>query len=527
VTGLYTLRRGDAQPVSVIGQPRRLVHSLLLPWGAAAAITGAAWGVRAVGITTDYNIFIDETTYTRIADNLATGRGLTLFGSPFDLHPPAGFAMMALAIRVFSMHGSLAAVLFDLRPFVALGGALTCALVFILVGRTTGWRAGLVVATITAADPFQIYYDSRVMLEAPAQLATTGSIVLLAAAIRQQAERRSWALTAAAGVAAGLALCVKENYGLVLAGTLILAIAAGRVIERKKAALALVIMICCYLLSQLLVVLTSGLGPWWDQVGSGARRLAGVQQTTGFNSATVHVSLTSRLDANVTHFGITYLILGLGAVAGGCQVIGAVRHWAQWRQPATPGARGELLVALWATAAAGYLAYATAFGTLEEQMYYVLFVPALCTLVIGCRRAAPRLGRYWRQIAAAIAVVVVLADGAVWASVHSARDDEYRQLLSWAPRHLPNGTTVAVTEDTAQFLLLGGKLGQWGTVPALIAHHVDYVLLSTALVAQGYGIGTPQFERYLEAHAKVVWEATGPSSGALILFDVRPITGAR
>jgi hypothetical protein len=285
-------------------------------------------------------------------------------------------------------------------------------------------------------------------------------------------------------------------------------------------------MVCCYLLSQLLLVLTSGLSPWWDQVGSGFRRLVGVQQTSGFNSAAVHVSLVSRLAADVTHFGVTYLILGLGAVAGGCQVIGAIRRRDQWRQGVTPGARGELLVALWATSAAGYLAYAMVFGTLEEQLYYLLLVPALCTLVIGCRRAAPRLGRHWRQIAVAIVAVVVIADGAVWTSVHSTRDDEYRQLLSWAPRHLPDGTTIAVTEYTAQFLMSGVRLGQWSTVPELITHHVDYVLLSTTLVTQGYGIGTPQFERYLQAHAKVAWEATGPSSGALILFDVRSITGA-
>jgi hypothetical protein len=328
-------------------------------------------------------------------------------------------------------------------------------------------------------------------------------------------------------VVAGLALCVKEDFGLALAGLLALAIVLGWVIERKKAVLALVVMLCCYLLSQSLLVLTSGLGPWWSQVGSGLRRLVGVEQITGFNSATVHVSLVSRVAADATHFGVTYLILGLGAVAGGCQVISAVRHRAQWRQAATPGARGELLVALWATSAAAYLAYATAFGTLEEQLYYVLLVPALCTLVIGCRRTAPRLGRHWRQIVVAIVAIVVLADGAVWASVHSTRDDEYRQLLSWAPAHLPNDSTVAVTELTAQFLMQGVRLGQWDTVPELIAHHVDYVLLSTALVAQGYGIGTPSFEHYLEAHATIAWRAIGPSSGALILFDVRAITGAR
>ena len=159
-------------------------------------------------------------------------------------------------------------------------------------------------------------------------------------------------------------------------------------------------------------------------------------------------------------------------------------------------------------------------------MYYVLLVPGLCTLAIWCRRVGPSVGARWRTILAVLVAVVLIADGAVWGAVHSARDDEYRQLLAWAPRHLPDGTTIAVTEDTAQFLMRGVTLGQWASVPALIAHHVDYVLLSTTLVREGYGTGSPRFERYLETHAKVAWEATGASSGALILFDVSSITGA-
>ena len=84
-----------------------------------------------------------------------------------------------------------------------------------------------------------------------------------------------------------------------------------------------------------------------------------------------------------------------------------------------------------------------------------------------------------------------------------------------------------MTESTAQFLTHGVVIGQWSTVPELVAHHVDYVLLSTTLVSQGYGSATPAFEHYLDSHAKIAWQATGPSSGDLILFDVRSITGAR
>jgi dolichyl-phosphate-mannose--protein O-mannosyl transferase len=208
LTGLHTALRSNDPAIGDDG-PARWLRLALVPWAGAVAVTGAAWAVRAVGITTDYNIFVDETTYTRIADNLAAGRGVTLYGTPFDLHPPGGFALMAAAIKIFAMHGDLAAVLFDLRPFVALLGALTCALSFVLVGRLTTWPTGFAVAAIAALDPFEILYDSRVMLEAPGQLAAIGSIVLLVMAADSASERRSWLLACCAGLAGGLALCVK------------------------------------------------------------------------------------------------------------------------------------------------------------------------------------------------------------------------------------------------------------------------------------------------------------------------------
>lgn len=160
-------------------------------------------------------------------------------------------------------------------------------------------------------------------------------------------------------------------------------------------------------------------------------------------------------------------------------------------------------------------------------MYYLLFIPSLCTLVLGSLTLAERHGRNWRKLAIVPLAVILMADLAVWGAVQRTPDDEYRQLLAWLPKHVANGATVAVTEDTAQFLLHGVILGQWATVPALIQHHVDYVLVSTKLASQGYGTATSQFVRYLSTHATVAFRVTGPSDGALILYNVRAVTGAR
>jgi hypothetical protein len=503
----------------------------LAPVGVGLAvvfIVGIAWLIRAIGITTNYDIFIDEVTYTNIANNLATGRGLELFGTPFDLHPPAVFAIYALVIKVFALHGNIETLLFDLRPFVALVGALTCGVVFLLIRGVARWYAGAAAAAIVAFDPFQIYYDSHVMLEAPAQLASVLTVFLLTKSLRCGSTRAAWFLTVLGGLGAGLTICAKEYFGLVIALTLFFALVTGIAIGRGKAAAALAIMGGCYFLAESLMIITSGFQAWWDQVGSGVQRLIGTKQATGFNSSTVHVSLVARLSANATHFGLTYLILGLGATAGLLQVAAVIRHRSHWVRSAEPADRGRLLVALWAVAAVAYLCYATAFGTLEEQMYYLMFTPVLCTLILGVARVMQKRNLQWRTFMAICFVgVALVTDSAVWSLVHQSPDDEYRQLLAWAPTHVSTGSIIAVTDSTSQFLLKGPVIVDWSTVPELKKHHVDYVLLSTLLTSQGYGSATPQFEKYLNSHASVVFQAGGPSDGELIVYDVRSITGAK
>jgi hypothetical protein len=148
--------RSHGRHVSASSSKREVQLGSLIRMLALASIVGAAWLLRATDITRNYDIFIDEVTYTQLADNLANGHGLVLYGVPFDLHPPAGFALYALAIKAFRLHGGLATILFGLRPFAALLGSITCAVASGLVGVLAGWRAGAAVAVIAALDPFEI-----------------------------------------------------------------------------------------------------------------------------------------------------------------------------------------------------------------------------------------------------------------------------------------------------------------------------------------------------------------------------------
>ena len=72
---------------------RRTLASRLF-WMAVIGVVALL--ARIVAISTAYDIFIDEATYTNIAINVAHGRGLVLYGQPFALHPPAAQVKGAL-----------------------------------------------------------------------------------------------------------------------------------------------------------------------------------------------------------------------------------------------------------------------------------------------------------------------------------------------------------------------------------------------------------------------------------------------
>ena len=52
------------------------------------------------------------------------------------------------------------------------------------------------------------------------------------------------------------------------------------------------------------------------------------------------------------------------------------------------------------------------------------------------------------------------------------------------------------------------------------------MVLATLLVAQGYGIATPSFERAVERGGRLVFSANGVSDGSLRVYNVTAMTGA-
>ncbi len=495
------------------------------PWpalGLGALVFLTALAARLFRHAESYEVHVDEASYADVAGSLLRGDGLTIFGGPFHLHPPGQFLVLALVQRLTGLDGDPIPVILALRPVAAVAGALTCVVVALLLRRLAGTLAGAVGGLALAADPFANRWDSRLFLEAPAMLMSATAISCLVAV--STTSRPRGRLLVGAGLATGLAVLVKEPFALITALPLALLLATGWVLRRRDSATVLGVAGLCYLGYVTGVVATGQWSPWWREKGSGVRRLLGTEQVTGYNAPGAE-SVGSRLVERFVDFGPTYLVMALGGLSA------VVLLWwaAPWRRRAEgrAGLRTNpvTVVALWALIADGYIAYAITLGTLEEQAFYVVLAPAVTTTVLLLSRVLT--WRHPRLTAAAVALVVVLlaAQATSWVLVHTRSDDGYRELAAWASAELPPGTRVAVTEDTAQFLLRGVDLTGASTLPALRAGRVDHVLVSTSLAARGYGTADAALVQQLARDAPVVFSHRGPTLGDLRLHDVRALTG--
>jgi 4-amino-4-deoxy-L-arabinose transferase-like glycosyltransferase len=486
--------------------------------------------LRLYEIRRSYDIFIDEVSYTRVALNLAHGSGLTLYGKPFDLHPPTAFSLFAGVILLFGLHGGLVAVLMDLRVVTATCGALIAVAVYFLADAASKRRTAALAALLVAIDPFAILYDSRVMLEAPAQLATVSTMAFLAAACRAQETRATRRLLAAAGLCAALAVTTKETFGLVVVATLLVLVVTGWVVSRRQSLAVLAMAAIGYAIAITSTALSTGFGYWWQAKVSDFLRLVGTSQQTGFNAPSTHVSLLSRVFADGPEFAMTYVVLFCGSIMGAL-LLWRYRPWAHVRAHSRkapselgPRERAIILIAVWTLCAGGYLAYATLFGSIEEQMYYILLTPTIVSFVLWLARTLGRARRSARSVASLFLAVVLAYNAIVWGVVHTRSDSEYLTFLHWEASHIPPGQVISVTENIAQFIVQNAVLGQWHTLAQLRQHHVDYVLVSTDLVEERYGLAGQNFASMLERNAKLVFEVKGPSDGSLQLYNVKALT---
>lgn len=486
----------------------------------AAGLTLLAALLRLIEITSAYDLFIDEATYAAIARDGSLVTGPLLHDLPFVLHPPLGLLLLAIPADVLGIQ-DVATLVAGLRPTVALVGALTVGVLYLTLHRAGLRKAAVVAALLVALDPFIISFDSRVMLEAFAQLfavLTVAAVIRLSTASR--GGRGRWViLTALAGAAT---FGTKETFGLVVLLTLLLVAVTAPCGERRLPLLGAGGMLVGYGAVNAVMVSWSGFDVWWQLRTDGLSRLLGLQHPTGFKAEGVQHSFVDRLLASGPELAATYAILAIGGMSALGLLWAVRRHRSQVSLLPAAGPATVRIISLWAVSACAYVAYAVMFGSLEEQMFYIAAAPcaaALTVLVFLIDRVA------LRRVAISGLLLLLLAQSVTWVQVHTARADVYAQLLDQIDDVAPDDSVIAVTEETAQFVLTGYELGQWATVPELVASEVDYVLMSDRLVEYGYGLADAEFAQRVRAEGDLVLSLRGRDSD-LQLYDVRAWTGA-
>lgn len=480
------------------------------------ALFALSLALRLAGIGRSYDVHVDELYYTAISRHLADGQGPVFDGQFFALHPPALFALLAAFIRLTGRaSGDLLHQVLDLRPVVAATGALTVVAVTALLRGAVRGPLALLAGLFLALDPFLNRFDSRVMLESQATAAAALGMLVLA---RTPATPRGRVATGVgAGLLFALAVTTKEPYAL---GTFVPVTVLGitaRGEARRIRLTAAAVTATGYAVYVVTTAATGNWAPWWAQKTDGVARALGVKQISGFNSDDGSVTFTGRLLVQLGWFAVPYALIALGTAAT------AWLLWCRARRPGLfTGRPARTLITAWAACTLLHLLYAMAVGTLEEQMFYPLVVTSTAALALAADVLLRSRGMATRTVAV-LAALALTVNAVVWARVHTGHDDALRRTLAWSRAHLPEGSVVAATDEGASFVLPGARLADWRTTADLRRDRVDYLVLSTELVKQGYARIGSALPRVLEREARLVHSERGRTVGALRVYDVRAL----
>ncbi|WP_033432406.1 ArnT family glycosyltransferase [Saccharothrix syringae] len=470
-------------------------------WLVGAALALLALGLRAWGLTTANELFIDELTYARLASSAGRGEWPNLAGEAFYLHPPLAFWLNGGVAELFGLPPTPIDLVFGLRWVNAVLGAAVVALAYALLARTTRPAVAVVGALVLAADPFTLRQDSRVMLETPAfALVLAGWLVLLVGL-----SRASRPVLAAAGLLLGCAVLTKDIAVVPALLPVALAPLWRRTVALRDAALVVGAGLVPYAGYVVALAVAGRLPDWWRHKVGGLRRLVGLDQVTGFNADNAP-SLLDALVGQLTRFGTSYVLLGLAVPAA----LLAVRS-------ARADRRALGLVAV-ATGALGV--FALAFGTLEEQMGYFVVVPGVLAAAVVHVEPPGFLARL-RPVLTATALVLPAAGLGLAVVARTAADDGYRRAGEYFETALPPGSRVGVTTVTAQFAYQSTddvRFGTWTSLGALDRAGADHVLTQSRPLGQGYGYASPDLLPWLAAHATPVFGFTGPSGGDTVVW---------
>ena len=474
------------------------------------ALVLGAFGVRSVGLKTSFELWVDEMLYAELGASVARGELPNLPDGPFFLHPPGFFIVEAIAIRLFGITGNSMDLVYQLRWVSAVGGALTAALLFLLLRRPVGVPAAFVASCVAIFEPFVLRNNSRVFLETTATLPVLlGFVIVVERLARGTRDRspRSIALLVTAGLAMGYGILSKDVIAVMTLAPVVAALLWRRTLDRRDGGLLLSAMIVPYATYLVVLAVTGHLGNWFDAKSSGLMRMLGVVQDTGFNSPNAP-SLVSRVLAQLGYFGTSYVLLLA------CPVVGLV---------AARSARPERrFIGCVAVMMGLFGLYSAAFGTFEEQYGYPVMIAGIAAAavsVVELHEHRPSTTRALTVVCSAF----MLAAMALGVRAESTTDDGFLQLRQWVNVNLASDVRIGVTNSTAETAFGDDpRFGVWSSLPELAEHNASYIVTQSLPASLGYGYAGPELLPWLSAHATPLFQVSGPTNGVTALWYIEP-----
>ncbi len=471
------------------------------------AILGAAFGLRLVGLTSAFELWVDEMLYADLGRSVGMGQLPNLPDGPFFLHPPGFFIVEAGVMRLLGISGTAFEVVMQLRWLNALIGALSVSVAFLLVSRisnpTVAWGAAIALTF----DPFVLRNNSRLFLETLGMAMVLCGLLVLVLHMQGRGRKHRYLLLILAGLLMGYGVLTKDIFAI---GTLV-PIALAAVWRRTlpvRDCLAVIGAVILPYATYLIILSANGLlGDWIWAKSNGLRRLAGVEKTTGF-TADGSPDLASRLVDQLGQFGTSYIFLALGPVAA---VIVCFSRRPERR-----------MIGLVGFAFGLFGLYSAAFGTFEEQYGYGVIVAAVLTISalaaeIGDRRPSA-LRAAWPVAGVVLGFSVILG-----IRMETTTDNGYARAIEWSRNNLPADARISVTNGTAEAAFADDpRFGVWPSAPLMEANGARYILTQSLPTSQGYGYAKPELLAWLSDHATPRMRVVGPTNGETTLWEVDP-----
>ena len=479
-----------------------------------ALVVAFAVVLRLVDITTAYDINGDEIDYSTLTFSLRSGHFPPLFdGTRFLLHPPLYFGLGSLWADLFRFQSSYMGELLALRSMNAVLAGVSAGLIYALGVRMVGRAVGVGAALLFALDPYILRQNGRDMLETSTIcLILAGYLMLLP--VMEGRSRHPERSTIIGGLFLGLAIVDKDVAAILVLVPLVVAIWWDMGLSRRLVVTALIASLAPYVVYVLGLTAGGYLPSFLFQETLGLRRQLGLVQNTGFNTAG-NPSLFGTAINQLAHFWVTYLLSALG-ILGAAYLVSRTRDYTM---------RLWAVVTLAGTISLGY---SVAFGTVEEQMLYFMYIPAILSLmaalVVFARSTFDSYStanhRFRRGVALAVLLFSVY-DFGVWAQIRSTPDNGIQRVVTWFQTHEPNpGVIGNNTEVTQDLLVRMGFQATSMTDPQTAAQqNVRYLIVLSSTLVGNYGSLTKEQAAFFEHYGKLVFDYHENTYGEVSIYQ--------